>query len=79
MPKYLYNCITCEQSIELIHSYGIIPCCPICSGSLSRDYAVPFNILKGDAPIRKVGDLTKQFIEDNRQVLRELKEEKKKC
>lgn len=89
MPKYVYRCEYCDISIEVIHSIGEIPHlhCPKCfSGSLVRDYNQPFSQIKkensdGAADISNklpVGELTKKYIEENREILRELKEDMKK-
>lgn len=78
MPKYVYYCCGCSTLMELFHPIGDKPSCPQClSGSLERDYNQGFKRLSvGDGFVfsPKIGDLTKKFIEENREVLKEIKE-----
>ena len=79
MPKYVYHCLECNFVGEIVHSIGQTPLCPQCvSGSLVKDYNQPFNTSRVVEFQPKVGDLTKKYIEENREILQELKEEKKR-
>jgi hypothetical protein len=79
VPKYVYFCKICEETIEIVHSIGQIPVCPSClSGSLFRDYNQPFKVKVDNMEEKitpKVGEITKRYIEENREVLQEMKKE----
>ena len=79
MPKYGYQCDECMHSFIAFH--GIkekLNNCPQCKAenTLVREINKVF-IKKQEITnsTKKVGELTKQFIEDNRDILREHKED----
>ena len=79
MPKYLYDCDACEHSFHTYH--GItenLKDCPQCeaNNSLVRKVNKVFVIKKTEtSSTKKVGELTKQFIEDNRDILKDYRED----
>ena len=80
MPKYVYNCNSCEEYFEVYH--GMMETqeeCIYCSEKdLHRVPQMPFfkrpEVSKGD----KVGDKTKAAIEENRAILDNAKKEAKR-
>ena len=79
MPKYLYDCDTCEYSFHVYHRITEkLKDCPQCeaSNSLVRKVNKVFVIKETEtSSAKKVGELTKQFIEDNRDVLKDYRED----
>lgn len=79
MPKYTYKCTDCEYSFRAFHGISEnLNNCPQCEGedNLVREINKIFvKKQKTDDSNHRVGDLTKQFIEDNRTILNEYKEE----
>ena len=78
MPKYSYRCAECDHRFFIRHGVSeILSKCPKCNldNSLIKEInKVSFK--KQDQPTNnKVGDLTKKFIEDNREVLDSYKQE----
>ena len=82
MPRYRYCCEKCEETFEMFHSYKeIFTDCVKCdtSGSLKKQLNVPHYARKSmPAEDTKVGDITHQFIEENRDILRQQKQQIKK-
>ena len=79
MPKYFYSCKECEYSFRVYHGpKELLINCPECcsTGVLSRKINKVFikrqEINHSDP---STGELTKKFIEDNRDILKEYKEE----
>ena len=74
MPKYTYLCKECDHCFEIFHSIneeqGV---CIECSGLVTR---VPstVNLVRNVEGKEKTGEITKRFIEEAKQ---ELKQEKK--
>ena len=81
MPKYFYSCEECEHAFRAYHGpKERLSNCPQCHSqdSLVRKINKIF-IKKHDTgdTAKAVGDLTKEFIEDNRSILKDYKEELK--
>lgn len=77
MPIYKYNCEKCEEVTTVIHTFGDnLLTCPHCNeeGCMTRLLNKPF-ISKKIENQSNVGDLTKKFIEENREVLEQQKKE----
>ena len=78
MPKYVYQCDSCESQFEIYHGMSEdVDICPQCdSKGLHRVPQMPF--LKGSVESKgsKVGDETKAVIEANREVLKRMKKER---
>jgi len=79
MPKYSYFCKECEYSFVAFHEIKtLLKKCPQCdvNDALVREINKIFiKKQKTDNSNKKIGELTNQFIEDNREVLKEYKEE----
>jgi len=82
MPRYRYECARC--GIEKIVFHGIEEVysdCDDCEAtqSMRKLLSRPFAPKKATSvPQSKVGDLTKEYIEENRKVLEQQKKEAKK-
>jgi len=77
MPRYLYKCDQCKELTPAMHSYKErLTDCKKCGfvGSLRKLLTKP-NFSKKHKTIRKVGDVTEQFIEEARDELLIQKEE----
>jgi len=77
MPRYVYKCESCRGHFQVRHGMSERQEeCTICNstGTLVRVPQMPFVVNKEDKET-KVGSTTKDFIEQNRQVLKEMKEE----
>jgi len=81
MPRYRYQCHTCEHVATIFHSFDDeISDCGECGteGSLKKILTTPLKhvIIKETSKNSRVGDVTKEHIETNRKIL---DEEKKKA
>jgi hypothetical protein len=78
MPRYIYRCTECEEVHAVMHAIcDTIKDCKNCSTSgtmikqlTSATYMAPKNNKVDD----KVGELTKEYIESNRELLEEEKQ-----
>ena len=79
MPRYRYNCIECKVEKIIFHLFEEIPNldCEGCNteNSLQKMVTSPMYALGVDNTAPKVGDVTEEYIEKNREVL---KQEKKR-
>ena len=79
MPKYSYSCRECSHSFVAFHDIKtLLKKCPQCSedDALEREInKVYIKKQKEKASNNHIGNLTKQFIEENKTVLKELKDE----
>ena len=78
MPRYVYRCDSCNDHFQVRHGMKEVQeSCQLCqeSGFLTRVPQMP-NIKK-EAPSgnQEVGTLTKDFIEQNRELLSQMKKE----
>ena len=78
MPKYFYSCQECEYSFNAHH--GIkerLKTCPQCDtiDGLVRKVNKIFIKNKNTNELKQIGDLTKEFIEVNREVLKDYRKE----
>ena len=82
MPKYTYYCSECEQYNETRHSMSeTLNTCPACEfeDALTRVPSTPVSLLnKGQDIDPQAGDIVKEYIEDNKQSLKEMKNELRK-
>ena len=83
MPRYNYECDNCGNVITVFHSFqDAYTDCSACKqkNTMKKLLSVPF-IIKNDQTTtqnnEKVGDLTKEHIEANREILKQQKESKK--
>ncbi len=78
MPKYCYQCEGCEHQFEVRHSIrDRLYDCPKCEmpETLFRIPQLVNKNIRHDSCNEKVGNKVKEYIEANRQVLREQKAE----
>lgn len=78
MPRYVYRCDSCSEHFQVRH--GMSERQDECIKCLSRDCLVRIpqmpNVKKDTTNVdTKTGSLTKDFIEQNRDVLNEMKKE----
>ena len=82
MPRYRYMCEECTQTFTVLHGINeVLVKCQECNSpqSMRKLLSRPFAPKKAtSAPQSKVGDLTKEYIEENRKVLEQQKKEAKK-
>ena len=78
MPKYIYQCDKCDKIFEVVHSIeNKLEDCEECKGYLIRIPSSTFifnSEQKRGFTNRKVGDLTKDHIEESRRELRKEQE-----
>ena len=82
MPRYRYMCNECTLTFTLIHGINeVLVDCPKCNATQSMEklLSTPI-IMKNDIEINKnkVGELTKEYIEENRRILQQQKIEARK-
>ena len=83
MPRYNYECDNCGNVIIIFHSIGdTYTDCSACEQKniMKKLLSVPF-IIKNDVVTqdnRQVGNITKEYIEANREILKQQKEKIKK-
>ncbi len=82
MPRYRYLCENCDQTTDAFHAYKeTLTDCEKCESkeSLKKILSTPYYGIKKASPQfdKKVGDITKEYIEENRKILEKQKEENK--
>jgi putative FmdB family regulatory protein len=78
MPKYFYSCQECEHSFGAYHgTKERLKNCPQCDtiDGLVRKVNKVFIKNENTNELKQVGDLTKEFIEVNREVLKGYRKE----
>ncbi len=79
MPRYRYLCELCEETTDAFHSYDeVLTNCEKCDSedSLKKILSTPYYGIKKIQPAdKKVGEITKKYIEENRELLKKQKEE----
>ena len=82
MPRYRYMCNECTKTFTVFHGINeVLVKCQECDATQSMQKLLSTPILiKDDIVIKenKVGELTKEYIEANREVLKQQKEEARK-
>ncbi|MAG28443.1 hypothetical protein CMI47_23190 [Candidatus Pacearchaeota archaeon] len=83
MPRYRYECDKCGDLVIVFHSFEeTFSDCDKCEqkGTMQKLLSTPITIKKliQLKPNEKIGELTKEYIEENRKVLKQQKEEAKK-
>ena len=77
MPRYVYRCDSCLGHFQIRHGMSEKQEeCTICNsvGFLVRVPQMPFTVKK-DAQEVKVGETTKDFIEQNKELIQTMKQE----
>ena len=82
MPRYRYQCEGCKAQQIIFHLISEkISTCPLCQAQhqMKKILTTP-NIItdNGSEPEEEVGEITKQYIEANRDILKQQKEKAKK-
>jgi putative FmdB family regulatory protein len=79
VPKYIYQCESCSDHFEIYH--GMMEDKTECPQCESKDFyrvpQIPFLEVSKEPKGGKVGDKTKDAIEENRKVLETMKKERK--
>ncbi len=74
MPKYCYKCPECESEIEVRHGMmERLEECKLCEyqGVLTRIPQLTNIVRKQEQGKRTTGSLTKEYIEENKRILKE--------
>ena len=77
MPRYLYRCEGCEQEFVAFHSFSDTQdSCTLCGHeSVTKMVGKPVVLNKKLTNSKDTGDLTNQYIEANRELLKDMKED----
>ena len=77
MPCYRYRCEGCEEEFVALHSFSEQKeSCDLCGHeSITKMLGKPIVLNKKTTNSRGTGDLTNEYIEANRELLKEMKEE----
>mgnify|MGYP003130022420 FL=1 len=77
MPRYLYKCEGCEQEFVAFHSFSEQKeSCDLCGHeSVTKMVGKPIVLNKKQQDSKTTGALTNEYIEANRELLAEMKEE----
>ena len=79
MPRYRYSCNICNDIATIYHPYNVEPGgCERCRGNscMERLYNEAFSINKNKKnKDKEIGTVTKQHIEENREILKDMREE----
>jgi len=80
MPQYAYRCKACQKQWEEIHSINEKPSiCPFCeTENIHRVPSQVSSVMKVEDKKVKTGEVVKDYIEQNKEVLKELKQEIKR-
>jgi len=80
MPQYTYRCKACEKEWVEIHSINEKPSvCPFCeTNNFHRVPSQVSTVVKTEDKKVKTGEVVKDYIEQNKEVLKELKQEIKR-
>ena len=77
MPRYIYSCKSCDGYFQVWHGMKETQeSCQLCEkeGELMRVPQIPSKKISSIGE-QKVGNITEQFIEENNQLLKEMKKE----
>jgi len=79
MPRYRYMCHTCIQEFIVFHQWeeSQNDCIKCGATDISKLFNNSFTTKKEQKEEKKVGNLTREYIETNREVLKELQKEAK--
>ena len=83
MPRYRYECNSCGDLVIVFHGFEeTFSDCEKCEqkGTMQKLLSIPITIKKEIDNIftKKIGDLTKEYIEENRKILAQQKKEAKR-
>jgi putative FmdB family regulatory protein len=80
MPRYRYECSGCGEVVVVFHGIKeVVTDCKICEEpeTMKKILSTPLSVKKKVSTNKKVGDITKDYIEKNRQILNQQKKEAK--
>jgi len=80
MPRYKYQCDECDKVIVVLHCINdeYIEACEFCGvAKMKKILSTPLYDLSVDASPESTGDLTKEYIESNREILQQMRQESK--
>ncbi|MHA2303565.1 MAG: FmdB family zinc ribbon protein [Candidatus Thorarchaeota archaeon] len=79
MPRYRYGCESCGEEFMAFHSISdSLDVCQLCGEeNVKKMVGKPIVIKKKVEASKATGELTKDYIEANRELLKEMKEEAK--
>jgi len=75
VPRYRYKCAECDHQVTIFHLISEdAPACPACEqlDVLIKQLSTPY-FKRNKQQTQKVGEITKEFIEKNKEVLEEEK------
>jgi len=77
LPRYRYKCEGCEQEFVALHSFSDVrESCDLCGHEgVTKMLGKPIVLNKKTTNSSTTGDLTNEYIEANRELLKEMKEE----
>ena len=79
MPRYRYQCLDCFSELVVLHLFNERPelVCDGCGqrGTLQRGLTIPHIPRKPTEAASAVGELTEEFIEENKEILEQQKQE----
>jgi putative FmdB family regulatory protein len=77
VPRYRYRCEECEEEFVILHSISDTQEeCTLCGHeSIKKMLGKPIVIKKNTNNSRATGNLTNEYIESNRELLKDMKEE----
>ena len=77
LPRYRYKCESCEQEFIAFHSLSEIKdCCDLCGHeNVTKMVGKPVVLNKKQSDSVTTGALTNEYIEANRELLKDMKEE----
>ena len=82
MPRYRYQCHSCHAIQVIFHLMSEkLTQCPLCNtqNKMTKLLTTPHIVAtQGDLPAPEIGEITKEHIEANREILKQQKEEAKK-
>ena len=82
MPRYRYQCKACDTKQIIVHRINdTLTGCPLCkeSNCMSKLLTTPHIIgLSSEDPFVEVGQITKEYIESNREILQQQIQQAKK-
>jgi putative FmdB family regulatory protein len=78
MPRYKYCCEECNNIVIVVHSINekYEESCNLCEASMKKVFANNFTTKKNNKNKKtKIGQITKEYIEENKQILDKQKQE----
>jgi putative FmdB family regulatory protein len=80
MPRYRYECAECGELVMVFHGIEeTLADCKVCEipNTMKKLLSKPLHMKKHPQGKKKVGQLTRKYIEENREVLKQQKKDAK--